>query len=484
MIINIQFKYLRIINIVTSLVLLISLQACQNLTSDKGETLPLCTLKNYVNEISPDFSYKIKDTISQSKAKIFHIKMNSGRWLSEKEVNNPLWWHWVDIVVPEITDTETALMFIGGGSLYDNQVFLDSTTIAQAIIAKSIIAHVSNIPFQPLSFKGTDSIQRYEDNIIAFGWDKFLKGGAKEEDVEWLAHYPMTRAVVRAMDVVEKVSQNVGASVSSFFVSGASKRGWTTWTTAAADDRVMGIAPMVIDMLNINPSFDHHYKVYGEWSPSVQDYTNNAIMDWMGSQEFNRMMDFIEPYQFKELFTMPKLIVNGTIDEFFVTDSWKYYWADLPGKKYLHYIPNGNHSLAGRYSTQNIFSFYDALIHQKQLPEMEWRIEEDQIVVEVKSNMPYEIALWQANNPMTRDFRIWAIGKSWKKKTLPINPAGQYAIKIPIQGNGFTASLVEVIFNPSLPTPLILTTGTTIRPDKYLFESYQSKKPLGTYCEN
>ena len=383
--------------------------------------------------------------------------MNSGRWLSEKEVNNPLWWHWVDIVVPETTDTETALMFIGGGSLYDNQVFLDSTTIAQAINTKSIIAHISNVPFQPLSFKGTDSIQRYEDNIIAYGWDKFLKGGAKEEDVEWLAHYPMTRAVVRAMDVVEEVSKNIGASVSSFFVSGASKRGWTTWTTAAADDRVMGIAPMVIDMLNINPSFDHHYKVYGEWSPSVQDYTNNAIMDWMGSQEFNRMMDFIEPYQFKELFTMPKLIVNGTIDEFFVTDSWKYYWADLPGKKYLHYIPNGNHSLAGRYSTQNIFSFYDALIHQKQLPEMEWRIEEDQIVIEVKSNMPYEIALWQANNPMTRDFRIWAIGKSWKKKTLPINPAGQYAIKIPIQGNGFTASLVEVIFNPSSPTPLILT---------------------------
>ena len=187
-------------------------------------------------------------------------------------------------------------MFIGGGSLYDNQVFLDSTTIAQAIIAKSIIANVSNIPFQPLSFKGTDSIKRFEDNIIAFRWDKFLKGGAKEEDVEWLAHYPMTRAVVRAMDVVEEVSKNIGASVSSFFVSGASKRGWTTWTTAAADDRVMGIAPMVIDMLNINPSFDHHYKVYGEWSPSVQDYTNNAIMDWMGSQEFNRMMDFIEPY--------------------------------------------------------------------------------------------------------------------------------------------------------------------------------------------
>ena len=484
MIIKIQFKSVGTIKIVATLILLISLQACQNQTSEKGETLPVSALKTYVNESSTDFSFEIKDTISHPKAKVFHIKMNSGRWLSEKEVNNPLWWHWVDIVVPETKDTETALMFIGGGSLYDNQVFLDSTTIAQAINTKSIIAHISNVPFQPLSFKGTDSIQRYEDNIIAYGWDKFLKGGAKEEDVEWLAHYPMTRAVVRAMDVVEEVSQNVGASVSSFFVSGASKRGWTTWTTAAVDDRVMGIAPLVIDMLNINPSFDHHYKVYGDWSPAVQDYTNNAIMDWMGSQEFNRMMDFIEPYQFKALFTMPKLIVNGTIDEFFVTDSWKYYWDDLPEKKYLQYVPNGNHGLAGRYSTQNIFSFYDTLIHQKQLPEMEWRIEEDQIVVEVKSNMPYEIALWQANNPMTRDFRIWAVGKSWQKKTLPINPAGQYAIKIPIQEKGFTASLVEVIFNPSSPTPLILTTGTTIKPDQYPFESYQPKQPLGTYSQN
>tara|TARA_S200000501_G_scaffold70125_1_gene62109 strand:+ start:2909 stop:3205 length:297 start_codon:yes stop_codon:yes gene_type:complete len=98
--------------------------------------------------------------------------------------------------------------------------------------------------------------------------------------------------------------------------------------------------------------------------------------------------------------------------------------------------------------------------------------------------MPYEIALWQANNPVTRDFRIWAIGKSWQKKTVPINPIGQYEIKIPVQEKGFTASLVEVIFNPSSLTPIVLTTGTTIKPDKYPFESYQSKQPLGTYSKN
>ena len=59
-------------------------------------------------------------------------------------------------------------------------------------------------------------------------------------------------------------------------------------------------------------------------------------MDWMGSSEFDRLLDIVEPYEFKELFEMPKLIVNGTIDEFFLPDSWKFYWNKLPDKKYCN----------------------------------------------------------------------------------------------------------------------------------------------------
>ena len=77
----------------------------------------------------------------------------------------------------------------------------------------------------------------------------------------------MTKAVVRAMDTVTAFCASPGrrahAQVDKFVVSGASKRGWTTWTTAAVDRRVVAIVPIVIDVLNVEPSFDHHCRAYG-----------------------------------------------------------------------------------------------------------------------------------------------------------------------------------------------------------------------------
>ena len=45
----------------------------------------------------------------------------------------------------------------------------------------------------------------------------------------------------------------------------------STWTTAAVDKRVVAIVPIVIDMLNIVPSFKHHFAAYGFWAPAVGD---------------------------------------------------------------------------------------------------------------------------------------------------------------------------------------------------------------------
>lgn len=43
-----------------------------------------------------------------------------------------------------------------------------------------------------------------------------------------------------------------GAKLEKFLVAGASKRGWTTWTTMAVDKRVFAGIPIVMDMLRLN----------------------------------------------------------------------------------------------------------------------------------------------------------------------------------------------------------------------------------------
>lgn len=436
------------------------------------------TLQAYVQDTS-GFSYQLVDSVEMPGASVYRVKMISGTWLEPTVVDQPEWWHWLDIVVPEQRDRTTALLFIGGGSTHDTIWELDSLNVAKAIQTRSVVAHISNIPFQPLTMIQSDTIARYEDDLIAYGWNQFLTGGARPEDAGWLARFPMTRAVVRGMDAIQQITENTPVPVTQFFVSGASKRGWTTWTTAAVDDRVIGMAPLVIDLLNLETSFNHHYRVYGAWSPAVAEYEQFQIMDWIGSAEFEALMGYVEPYQFKEVFDMPKLIVNGTIDEFFATDSWQFYYDALPGEKHLQYVPNGNHGLAGSYNTPNVFSFYDHLIHGWAMPSFDWEVTEDGFEVRVDPAAPVELALWQVTNPETRDFRIWEVGKNWTKTVVPSNGSGTYVIEAP-QGGGYTASLIEATFNPGTDRELIFTTGTLVLPDTYPFPDFKSASPKGT----
>ena len=463
-----QKSYFLIVLLFSSFLLI----SCKNKPKEPNNQEGINRLISYVKN-KEGFKYKIIDTIKYKGANLYRIKMSSGEWMSDKVKGESNWQHWLDIVIPDNIDTNKSLLFIGPGSKYDDEIYLESLSIENAIKTKSIVSHISNIPYQPIKFISNDTIDRYEDDLIAYGWNKFLNGGANDEDAEWLLRFPMTRAVVRAMDVVQEISSTKSKPVNSFFISGASKRGWTTWTTAAVDKRVIGMAPLVIDLLNIVPSFEHHYRLYGDWSPAVEDYVNYSIMDWMNTKEFKKLLSYVEPYEFKSLFNMPKLVINGTIDEFFATDSWKFYWNEIPEKKYLQYVPNGNHGLLGSYQNQNIFSFYERLIYSKDLPELEWSIENGSFNIKVEKNIPHTVGLWKINNPKSRDFRIWEVGRNWEKKEIGTSDSGIYKIDVP-KGDGYTASLVEIVFYPDSDSPLTLTTGTSISPDKYDHQPYQT----------
>lgn len=465
-----------IIVAISSLILLAACSSPEPKTNPVREDFPL---KTYVESPDKAFRYDIVETVRGEAWTEYRVYLVSGTWLTEAEVDEPQWWHWLTMVVPDDLRETESLMHIGGGWRGDTiPIEANEEMIRAALATGSVISHVSNIPFQPIDYKEDNKEGVYEDELIAFGWLKFLESGAQEDMQHWLARFPMTRAVVRAMDVVQDICQSRHQAVEEFFVTGASKRGWTTWTVAAVDDRVMGMAPVVIDLLNVVPSFQHHWRCYGQWAPAIDDYKNLGIMNWIETDEFLTMLKLVEPYQFLDRLTMPKLLINATSDEFFVSDSWKFYWNDLQGESYLQYVPNAGHGLNGSYLPENLVSFYYSIITDTQIPAFDWSIQNDTIMAEVDPDSDYLIRLWEAVNPEGRDFKSYVIGEeAWKMEPIEISASGLYSIPIASPGKGYKGALLEVVFNPDTDSPLTLTSGTLVTPDSYPFDPFVPDSP-------
>ena len=99
----------------------------------------------------------------------------------------------------------------------------------------------------------------------------------------------------------------------------------------------------VIDLLNIVPSFEHHYRAYGFWAPAVKDYQDRASWTQSGHTALQGVDEDRGAYEYRDRLTMPKYMINATGDQFFLPDSSQFYFDDLKGEKYLRYVPNTNH---------------------------------------------------------------------------------------------------------------------------------------------
>ena len=433
------------------------------------------SMSNYIGSTKNEFSYDIQEVIYEENWTGYHIKMISGEWLDSKKVDQVEWWHYVDIIIPKQTTSSTGIMFIDGGEKSDDYFRLDAQSIENAIKTEAVIVNVSNIPFQPLNFLSSEQDSFEEDDLIAFAWNKFLKQGAKQKDVEWLPRFPMTRAIVRAMDLAQEILLQNDIVVKDFVVSGASKRGWTAWTTAAVDSRVKAVVPMVIDMLNLVPSFENHYRSYGEFSPAVQEYVNYNIQDWLGTEEFKVLMSYIEPFSFIDKFTMPKYIINAGSDEFFSTDSWRFYYDKLPGEKIIRYVPNKNHSLDGRYLTEDLVSYFYRVINDIEIPSLSWNLSDNKLIAELDYDGDYDVSVWTAKNDNGRDFRLWEEGELWEETSIGKLANNKYELNVNSNFKGYKATMIEFTIDPESEFPLIISTGPFVFPEKYPFDKYESK---------
>jgi PhoPQ-activated pathogenicity-related protein len=278
----------------------------------------------------------------------------------------------------------------------------------------------------------------------------------------------MTKSAVRAMDAVTAFlgsADGGGVKVDRFVVSGASKRGWTTWTTAAVDTRVVAIAPAVIDLLNVEPSFEHHWQAYGFWSDAVKDYVEHGIMDWMGSREFHALLRIEEPYEYRDRLTLPKFLVNASGDEFFLPDSSRFYFDALKGEKHLRYVPNTGHSLEKTDAVETIEAFYSDIVAGRRRPEVNWTFEGDGSIKVVAKDRPDAVRMWQASNPNARDFRLDTIGPAYQ--STPLTPSGPntWIARVKQPASGWTAFYVEMDYSSAGRHPLKISTAVRVLPD-------------------
>ena len=420
-------------------------------------------LDRYVAKPDSAYKYQLVKTLSGQGYTAYVIDLTSQQYRTEAEISHSLWKHWLTIIKPDEVRSSTAFLFISGGSVTAKAPEKpDSVALEIALSSHSVTVALNGIPNEPVTFAGEDK-SRNEDGIITHTWVKFMQTG----DETWPLRLPMTKAAVRAMDTVTAfLATPAGGNVKidHFYVGGASKRGWTTWTTAAVDKRVIGISPLVIDVLNLRPSLDHHYQAYGEFSAALNDYKESRLVEAADLPEYKALLEIEDPYSYRARFTMPKFIVNAAGDQYFLPDSSQFYFPDLAGEKYLRYVPNTDHSLRNSDAVESLAAFYSALIENRPRPKFSWTFEKDGSIRVKTVDKPTEVKVWVATNPDKRDFRLETLGPQYKSTVLTAE-SDTYTAKIEKPAKGWSAFFVELTFPSGMKYPFKFTTAVRVTPD-------------------
>jgi PhoPQ-activated pathogenicity-related protein len=306
-----------------------------------------------------------------------------------------------------------------------------------AAAAQMPVALLHQVPNQPLLG------DRKEDDLISETFLRYLD----TKDATWPLLFPMAKSAVRAMDALEEIAlEKHQTKIERFVVTGASKRGWTTWLSAVVDDRVAGIAPIVIDTLNFPAQMRHQKATWGFYSEQIADYTLKGLVDVMLKQPEIPLWQWVDPYTYRSELSLPKLLINGTNDRYWVVDAMNMYWDDLKGPKCVHYAPNAGHSLDGgrdkALTTLAVFAQHIAL--GESMPGLSWKHDDDgdKLRLTLRSTpKPQTVRLWTAHSD-DKDFRP----DEWKATDVNPNESGDYVALVDKPENGFVAFFGEAVY--------------------------------------
>lgn len=405
-------------------------------------------MENYIAKPDTNYAWKQLGQKEDAGFAVTHLELISQQW------REGAWRHHLQVVRPEkVRNPGIGFLFITGDG--DGQRNLGMLKILSER-AGAIAAVVTKVPNQPL-YNGLK-----EDGLIAYTFDQYLK----TDDETWPLLFPMVKSAVRAMDAIQAFAQQeYKQTVEKFVVSGASKRGWTTWLTGAVDARTQAIAPMVIDMLNMRTQAAWAEKVYGKQSEQIRDYTDLHLLEKLDDPPMVKLRSWIDPYSYRQRYNMPKLLLLGTNDPYWTVDSLRNYWSELPGPKLVFQTPNAGHDLGGgKEATRTLAAFFQMIADGQDLPTMEWELKDGSKTAEVTvkvNRVAKSIRLWTADSEQ-RDFRK----SKWSSRELEIKPgSSKAAAQVEIPDKGHRAYLAEVVLTTSTGEEYRLSTEARVTPD-------------------
>lgn len=388
----------------------------------KPETTPLFT---YVNQADSSYAWsKQSETKLENGATCIKVDLTSQTW------HDILWKHELNIIVPKkLRDGSTVAMILEGGKLSQNDAQFFGYAAGDLGMP---IAVLGDVPFQPIYGK-------YEDDLIAETFIRTIETG----DLTWPLLFPMTKSVVRAMDAIQALgSKEWGSPVKGFVISGASKRGWTTWMTGAVDKRVVGIAPAVYDCLNMVKQLEHQTKVYGSASAMMAEYEQHGLPEFAMSPQGQEFAKLIDPYSYRRLLTMPKLILLGSNDPYWTLESPNLYVPNLPGDNHIHYSPNQGHVYIDEMDVARALgAFARACSTGEHLPKMTWSYvpAPGGLKITIRPGKDATaVRVWTVAQRSARDFR----GAEWKATKLE-GKDGVYAYTLSRPKSGYAAIFGE-----------------------------------------
>lgn len=419
-------------------------QSCRKAetTIDTNIITPETALKAYLNNNDATLKWELKSQFKGIGVTYFQILLTSQTWQTIP------WTHDLIVIAPDNMQYNDALIIINGGSNSNGAPKIHSFTESDiqyagsvALLQKACVVLLWQVPNEPIYGLS-------EDALIS----KTLSNYLNDHNFNWPLLFPMTKSAIKAMDVAQEFIKNqYNKQLTGFVVTGASKRGWTTWLTGANDQRVIGIAPMVIDMINMSVNIEYQKQVWGDYSIEIQDYVKLGIAQQLGTTGGNDLVKMIDPYSYRQSLNMPKMIFMGTNDPYWPVDAVKNYIDNIPGNNRLCYTPNAGHDLGnGATALTSLNAFFNILLTNSIIPKCEYQLTESNgkinLSVNASADLLVDATLWSAVSVPDQDFR----NETWGSKAIVVTDKSLIKAQIDYPLAGYKAFYVDLKYKSAL----------------------------------